>query len=122
MKVFRVALNFLVTAMAAVVVGLLAYQGMGGAAAASSWVPAAVGVLDAAAVLATVFNLVAYRRDTGACILTALPALALVAAVIGKVLGHEPPPAALLVYDFYLIYWYAYLLVYEKRRHSSRRW
>lgn len=121
-KGLRVLLDIVVTLAAATVLGLLAYQGMGGANAADSWAPRAVLLLDGAVVLATIVNVVSYRRDIGACVLTMLPGLALLAAFAGKLLGHTPPPAALVIYDFYLVYWYAYLLVYESRRQRGRRW
>lgn len=118
-KTVRVFFDAAVTLAATALVGMLAYEALGGLLPKNA-VFIGVCVTDVSMMLAALLNIPRCREGMLSLVLTALPVIALAFAGIFHLLDQNIPILAFVIYDFYLIYWYGYRVFEEC--HSHKKW
>lgn len=114
MKVIRRIFDGLVVLAASVLLGMLAYQQIGGMRLPARLVPWTEVGMVALFLLTVILNTPHYWRSVKLLIFGMLPLLALIVSVVLPQYFHrEVPTVANVLFYFYLLYWHLFLAVRE---------
>jgi nicotinamide riboside transporter PnuC len=101
--------HLIVFISASLVVGSIFYEGL--TLTWYSFVPFCILAMDATFIIATILNLLHYRKNRALFYINLFSAVGIVAAIVMKVLSIEYPQWTILLWDFYILYLYGFLVI-----------
>ena len=117
MKAIRVLFALAIVASTCTLVGILAFDKLSGSdsvlpVSLSLQIMHASFLIGSGAFAAHQFR----QRRWLFLVLTLVPVIAFLMALVGSIIGVRPPYLSLLIFDFYVILYYFYLLLQEMNR------